>query len=312
MESLKEGMLMFYRITCLFLAVAMIPLLAACGQPKATSPATGQSVPLETQVAAAVAATMAQQTVIAKAVAGTLTSLPTDILAFTSTATPVPTASLPPADTLTPSPAVPMAKVTIMTNCRSGPTTAYDVLGILNVGESAQVVGRSLLTDTMIIKLPSRTSVTCWLWAQNASVVGNISSLPIIPIPATPTPKATIPAGASFSVIYFSTIQCNGKYALKFKIINTGSVTWESNGIFAFNQDTNENHAVSYDTFPEVLDGCSLASNDQNLEAGEMGFSTSGEFSTNPYAHDFTAAIRVCSQDGLAGTCIDQALKFTP
>jgi len=303
---------LFKTSTCLFLVAALIPLLAACGQPVATSPTTGQSVPLETQVAAAIAATMAEQTVIANAVAGTLTALPTDTLAFTYTATPVLTASLPPTDTLTPSPAVPMAKVTITTNCRSGPTTAYDVLGILIAGESAQVVGRSLLTDTMIIRLPSRPDITCWLWAQNASVAGNISSLPIIPIPSTPTPKATIPAGASFSVVYLSTIQCNGKYALKFKIINTGSVSWESNSIFAFNQDTNENHAVSYDTFPDVLDGCSLAGNDQNLEAGEMGFSTSGEFSTNPYAHDFTAAIRVCSQDGLAGTCLDQALKFTP
>jgi len=312
MLSRKDVLALFKTSTCLFLVAALIPLLAACSQPVATSPTTGQSVPLETQVAAAIAATMAEQTVIANAVAGTLTALPTDTLAFTYTATPVLTASLPPTDTLTPSPAVPMAKVTITTNCRSGPTTAYDVLGILIAGESAQVVGRSLLTDTMIIRLPSRPDITCWLWAQNASVAGNISSLPIIPIPSTPTPKATIPAGASFSVVYLSTIQCNGKYALKFKIINTGSVSWESNSIFAFNQDTNENHAVSYDTFPDVLDGCSLAGNDQNLEAGEMGFSTSGEFSTNPYAHDFTAAIRVCSQDGLAGTCLDQALKFTP
>ena len=96
-------------------------------------------------------------------------------------------------------------------------------------------------------------------------------------------------------MVYLSTIQCDGKYALKFMITNTGNVTWESNSVFAFNEDTNENHAVSYDTFPDCLDGCSLANNDQNLEAGEMGISTSGEFSTNPYAHDFTAAIRVCS-----------------
>lgn len=312
MDSQKKGVPMSYKITSLFLVAAMLLLLAACGQPVSTSPVTDQTVSLETQVAAAVAATMAQQTVIANAVAATLTALPTDTLVPSSTATPAPTASLVPAETLNPTPSVPTARVTITTNCRSGPTTAYTVLGILNVGESAEVVGRSLLTDTMIIRLPSRPSITCWLWAANASVAGNIDSLPIIPIPATPTPKATLPPGASFNVVYFSTIQCNGKYALKFKIINTGNVTWESNSIFAFNQDTNENHAVSYDTFPDVLDGCSLASNDQNLEASEMGFSTSGEFSTNPYAHDFTAAIRVCSKDGLSGTCLDQALKFTP
>jgi hypothetical protein len=241
-----------------------------------------------------------------------LTALPTDTLVPTSTATPAPIASPAPAETLVPTSSVPMASVSLTTNCRNGPTTAYDVLGVLNVGETARVVGRSLLTDTMIIELPSRPSVTCWLWAQNASVTGDIASLPLIPIPATPTPKATLPAGASFKVIYLSTIQCGDKYALKFKITNTGNVTWESNSIFAFNEDTNENTSVSYDTFPNYLDGCTLANNDQNLEASEVGISTSGEFSTNPYAHDFTVAIRVCSRDGLAGSCLEQVIKFTP
>ena len=95
-------------------------------------------------------------------------------------------------------------------------------------------------------------------------------------------------------------------------ITNTGNVTWESNSIFAFNEDTNENHAVSYDTFPNYLDGCTLTGNDQNLEASEMGISTSGDFPTNPYAHHYPAAIRVCSWDGLAGSCLEQVIKFTP
>ena len=303
---------MFHKISCLLLAAALIALLAACGQPVPTPTTTGQPVPLETQVAAAVAAVLEEQTVVARAVAATLTALPTNTLLPTSTVPPGSTASLAPTDTLSPTASVPMVSVSLTTNCRKGPTTAYDVLGVLNVGESAQVVGRSLFTDTMIIQLPSRPGLTCWLWAQNASVTGDMASLPLIPVPSTPTPKPVTPAGASFKVVYLSTIQCDGKYALKFRITNTGSVTWESNSIFAFNEDTNENHAVSYDTFPDYLDGCTLAANDQNLEASEMGISTSGEFSTNPFAHDFTAAIRVCSRDGLAGSCLEQVIKFTP
>ena len=143
--------------------------------------------------------------------AATLTALPTNTLLPTSTVPPAPTASPTPANTLTPTSSVPMVSVSLTTNCRSGPTTAYDVLGVLNVGESARVVGRSLLTDTMIIQLPSRPGLTCWLWAQNASMTGDIASLLTHPDPGHSHAETRLPFRRLFKVVYLSTIQCDGQ-----------------------------------------------------------------------------------------------------
>jgi len=54
----------------------------------------------------------------------------------------------------TPTPGAPHVSVSVETNCRSGPGSAYAILGILKVGETAEVVGRSVFNDNWIIKLP--------------------------------------------------------------------------------------------------------------------------------------------------------------
>ena len=158
----------------------------------------------ETQVAEAVASTFTAQTAIVDALVSTQAALATPTAQFTFTPSFTPSAAF------TSTPSVPMVSVSIPTNCRSGPTTAYDLLGVLNVGESAEVVGRSTYTDTMVIRLPSRPSITCWLWAQHATVAGNTAGLPLINVPPTPTLAPT--AQGSFNVIYSSTITCSGKF----------------------------------------------------------------------------------------------------
>jgi hypothetical protein len=178
------------------------------------------------------------------------------------------------------------------------------------VGQNAEVVGRSIYSDTLVIQLPSNPSITCWLWTQNARVAGNTSGLPFVNVPSTPTPWPT--PVAAFTVVYNSTITCNGIYELKFEIENTGSVTWESDKIKATNLGTNEVVTESRNDFPNVVNGCTEPSDDQNLESGEVGYTMSGNFSTNPVGHNFSAVIHVCSEDNMNGTCMQTTITFTP
>ncbi|MDX9991794.1 MAG: SH3 domain-containing protein [Anaerolineales bacterium] len=103
-----------------------------------------------------------------------------------------------PTITLTPTPEVPMASVSVNTNCRSGPGTQFDLIGALNVGQTAEVVGRYQNGAYWIIKNPG-SSGNCWLWGNYASVSGNTSSLPEYPSPATPTPYPP-PAPTDFEI----------------------------------------------------------------------------------------------------------------
>jgi hypothetical protein len=67
----------------------------------------------------------------------------------------------------------------------------------------------------------------------------------------------------------------------------------------------------NFDSFLNPNNVCALVSEDQNLEAGEIGYTLCGPFG-NPAGHAFTATIRVCSQDGMAGTCLEKTITFTP
>jgi hypothetical protein len=106
--------------------------------------------------------------------------------ALENTATPEFTAT----PAFTPTPSVPTVTVSVNTNCRTGPGVVYPLVGGLNVGQSAEIIGKSTGTNYWIIKLPSNGAV-CWLWGEYATVSGNVANLQEYAIPPTPTPTLT-------------------------------------------------------------------------------------------------------------------------
>jgi hypothetical protein len=262
----------------------------------------------QTQVAIIVASTYAAQTALAFSVNSTLQALAT----FTPVNTSTP--SLTPTATFTVTPTVPMVSVSVQTNCRSGPGTAYDKIGIVNVGQTAEVVGRSMYNDYWIIKLPSNPAITCWLWGQYATVVGNISGLPSINPPPTPTPKATLTPAPNFTVSFIDNTFCAPQHAFQFQVDNTGQITWESIRIIITDNTTSTTTTHTLDSF-RSYEACTLESNQLNLEPGEGGHVANinpGQLAYDPSGHHFTAVFSLCSLDGLAGTCMDKTITFNP
>jgi hypothetical protein len=312
----RERRKIMYRKMILLTTFTILSLIASsCTlvQAPAASGATSQpnDVPIETQVALIVAQTQAAQTVIANAVQATLVGAATDTPKppDAPAATPTLESTFTPSFTNTPN--APQVTVSVNTNCRSGPNTNYDLLGVMMVGEKAEAVGRSTLTDTIIIKLPSNPAITCWLWMQNATLTGDRESLPLIPIPATPTPKFTNTPANTFTLVYAGTQFCVGLYRHKFQIKNNGVVSLESNKLIVTDQTTAITKTSIRDNFPYYDASCGSIA-DNNLEAGEVGYTTSEGFAIDPTGHSMVATIRVCSQDGLAGTCQEKTITFTP
>jgi len=96
-----------------------------------------------------------------------------------------------PTPTPTSAPSVPMVSVSATTNCRSGPSTDYDLISSLDVGQTAEVVGKYSGGNYWIIKTPNGSG-NCWLWGQYATIIGNTDKLPeMIPPPAPPTDMPT-------------------------------------------------------------------------------------------------------------------------
>ena len=124
----------------------------------------------------------------------TQTALANTIIQPEQTSSPVPAPDEPtpiPSITPTPTSSIPMVTVSSLTNCRSGPGIAYALLGGLQVGETAEVVGVAPSGwDYVIINNPDAAG-TCWLWLQYATITGSLAGLPVYPVPDPPPPTAT-------------------------------------------------------------------------------------------------------------------------
>jgi hypothetical protein len=80
-----------------------------------------------------------------------------------------------------------MVSVSEETRCLAGPGDNYEDLGILQVGDSAEIIGRSDDGMFFYIQFPNAPPEECWIWAQYAQVDGELRELAVFTPPATPT-----------------------------------------------------------------------------------------------------------------------------
>lgn len=110
----------------------------------------------------------------------------------TSTFTPEPAVTLPPLPTDAPSKVIITVRET--TNCRSGPSGAYDIVGALAAGLQAEATGRNSALNYWIIKNPNKAG-TCWLWGEHAIIIsGDAARLEEFAAPPTVTAAPVIAA----------------------------------------------------------------------------------------------------------------------
>jgi len=108
--------------------------------------------------------------------------LPTD----TPTQPPLPTGTPPP--TLTATPSVPIAfPRDVAVNCRFGPGQAWIVLSGLNVGQTAQILGKNSDGTWWYIVDPFSSGRNCWVSVSVTSAAGNLANIPVVQ-----TPKAAV------------------------------------------------------------------------------------------------------------------------
>jgi hypothetical protein len=200
--------------------------------------------------------------------------------------------------------------VSANTNCRTGPLAIYDLVSILYVGQTAEVVGRDEGGLNWVIRDPDHPARTCWLWGRYATLVGNAEALPVIAPPPTPTPAPT----AAISVSFLSTTSCAPDYAFRFQITNTGNLTLESIRIVVTDNTAATTTTHTNDSF-RSYNGCGLESNVVSLAPGAGAVATNinpGQLNYNPAGHGFTAVFTVCTENGLGGSCASQTINFTP
>lgn len=180
----------------------------------------------------------------------------------TATNTPGPTITPPPPPTATLVPGVPMISANIDTNCRFGPAPDYGVLGFLLISDGkVPVKGRNSSNTWWYIVNPKNPNSNCWAWGSSTSVEGDVSSLPVVPVPSI-----TVGVGASPS-----------DYTGACPVVVTFSSTFTSNG------------PITYTYRFETESGYNSAQS----TVASTGAGTVGSSATKSYSADITDKVRV-------------------
>jgi hypothetical protein len=93
----------------------------------------------------------------------------------TSTESPLPT------QTASSTPSITLASAREQpVNCRFGPDISYAVIGALNPGRQAEVIGKNIDITWLFVRNPSDPSTSCWLSIDFINVDGTVDLLPVV------------------------------------------------------------------------------------------------------------------------------------
>lgn len=171
------------------------------------------------------------------------------------TNTPVPTDT--PIPIAVNTPVIPMIHSTVNTNCRSGPSSDYSVIGFLMVDDRVEVRGRNSNSTWWYIQNPADLSKYCWVWNQTTIVEGNKSIIPVITPIATYTPDIAQITLSSKAVPVNYTGICPVNIVLTAKITTNLPVTvgysWSSNFDYPFSEGEFIFDVAGKQTFTETM-----------------------------------------------------------
>lgn len=264
---------------------------------------------------------------VAAAPSETATALATN----ESTATAAPTATLEPTATVyveptatsentaaTPTELTPVTgenvSITLTRNtvCRTGPATNYPSVVNIPAGQLLNAIGKlENDTDYTYIENPSVPGSYCWVFSEGAAVQGSRANLKVFnPLP-TPAPESEM----DFSVIYSGIQECPGDdYSFNLVVTNTNKKVWQSIKIYIIDANTKKTASYSSDHF-EGWTKCHVDWYQHDLTKGEHAFISPynpGHFDYSPYGGTFFIRVKLCSEEGLGGTCMDKEIKVQP
>lgn len=122
----------------------------------------------------------------------TPTLITVSALGNTPTPTTLPTNTPTPEPPTATIPSIPSLTTRTDLNVRSGPSTEYDLLGLLPSGSSAEIIGRSADGQWWQVRFSPASDGLGWVSADPAfGEAVNVDNLPVVPAPPTPTPSPT-------------------------------------------------------------------------------------------------------------------------
>jgi uncharacterized protein YraI len=245
------------------IAMILVLLLAAC-----TSLLKPNDSNVDVQTA--IEQTMAVQNAIATFTAQTQ-GAPAPVVPVAVEPTAIPTIAIVPATAVPPTAESSVeAKATKNANCRSGPATNFDYIGVLNQGETAKVIGHNLEFGKWW-QVVLADGKQCWVIEDAVNLSGDTNSVAMINSPKTPTPIPAPDWNGKW------TIWMSGGTAKPTTDMDSFSVTMVQKGnVLTFSYSAWGQ--TFFFTGTVSADGMTVSAN----EGGDMGYSGLAYFVRNP------------------------------
>lgn len=280
----------------IILSIAIFGLLGFSGCSSATEDTSEAREMTETAVVVAALGTEIAEA-IAQDILPELSPSPTTLL---------PTETMEPTIAPTAKAQSAVIRVSVNTNCRSGPDRSYDFLGVLSVGEVAEIRAKSSVDSYWYIVNPDDPEGFCWLWDEYATIEGDANGLPLITPEPTPTPYV------GFDVWFHGFEPCAGSQTAIFAIQNGGAVRLWSGWVGVFSTDpldslygpTKERHPFADRPLPACPPG-----HGNELYPGEVRYIHT-PLNALPNDSNAYAEITLCSADHGGGDCVTKIGYF--
>ena len=243
-------------------------------------------------------------TVEAQASLPPMTATPTPSQMPTSSQAPTSASTLTPTATLTPTPLPLMASVSLATNCRTGPGSAYPFVLSLKPGQVAQVTARSTVEDYWYIANPDQSDEYCWLWGKYATVEGDASILPVLTPAPSPIPRI------DFILYRHSFSEC-GSIRVVLIVVNNSVTTFKTARILVEDLSTSRDlHGPRIELHPFADNPSSCPADHGNLfPPGATAYIV---IPISPFeeGNDAIANIKLCTEDQGGGDCVTKSAYF--
>jgi hypothetical protein len=173
------------RTKILISVLVLFSLLASCNMPAGQVTITGPSEVAPVSSDPNALATAVELTAVAR-----VTEIAGSAVPATLTSTAIPTATWTSVPAVAAGPCNPLVTATVTANVRSGPDTAYDIVGSLVLGQTATIVGRNDAYTWWYIDYPGVAGNHAWIAGSvvtSACVPAVVQVVAAPPLPATPT-----------------------------------------------------------------------------------------------------------------------------
>jgi hypothetical protein len=280
------------RVAILSLVLALIA--TACGSPAQTNP--NLSATIDSAVKGTVDAQPSRTPIPASATPRQVPATPSD----------TPVSPDPPTATSVSSTALsPKVSVSVATNCRTGPGISFPYVSSFEPGQESEVAGRSSEGDYWYIVDPDQTGKHCWIWGNYATVVGDVSALPVLTPEAPPAPRV------DFTLYRHSFTEC-GLTRVSLIVVNNGLTTFSSSRVQIRDVTaTNNIYGPNTDNHPfgDNPSSCPKDKGSETLPPGATAYLVipMKDFKSG---NEAAAYVNLCTEDDGKGTCVTKSAYF--